>query len=53
MSEKGRLSILQLVAMVMFTISTVFSSNIMSDRQIFNREIFILRLEVRMDSQTR
>ena len=53
MSEKGRLSILHLVALVMLTISAVFSSDIMSDRQIFKREIFIQKLAVRMDSQTR
>ena len=55
MSEKGKLSTLQLVALAMFGISAVVSSSsaILSDRQVIKREIFIQKLAARMDGQTR
>ena len=43
MSEKGKLSTLQLVALAMFGISAVVSSSsseILSDRQVIKREIY-------------
>jgi hypothetical protein len=55
MSEKGKLSTLQLVALAMLAISAVVSSSsaILSDRQVIKREIFIQKLAARMDGQTR
>ena len=56
MSEKGRLSTLQLVVLAMLTISAVLSSSssdILSDRQVLKREIAIQKLATRMDSKTR
>ena len=55
MSEKGKLATLQLVALAMLTISAVVSSSsdIMSDRLVIKREIFIQKLAARMDGQTR
>ena len=55
MSKKGRLSTLQLVALVTLAISTVLSSSsdILSDRQVVKREIAIQKLATRMDSKTR
>ena len=53
MSEKGKLSTLQMVALVMLAISAVVSSDILSDRQVIKREIFIQKLAARMHGQKR
>jgi hypothetical protein len=53
MSEKGKLSTMQLVALAMLAISAASSSGILSDRQVIKREIFIQKLAARMDGQTR
>ena len=55
MSEKGKLSTLQMVALAMLAISAAVSSSsaILSDRQVIKREIAIQKLAARMDDQTR
>ena len=53
MSEKAKLSTLQLVALLAISAVLSSSSDILSDRQVIKREIFIQQLAARMDGLTR